>query len=326
MTARASMLPVLQYCGYVAELAERFPVGLRASLKGTYLHAVISRDPKAAVLRERLTDEEKAEVDGAVAPTPLIFEAEGWAIPPLMWEDGEQEWGFGMSKGGALVPEKEATLYTGHIDNLWNVKPLSLAVIADLKTGSSTAPGGAMSLQLVAYGFAAAEKLRARYFATAVWYSHRERGYWAFGDIVDTQSEYGLELWHRVVAAATAERTAIKGEHCLEACFNRANCGHWLLPDMPKLEALQKPEPTSEELSAAIVEYESLKELTKKAEAILKAHAKDKGGIQGKRGVWGPVECQGKSGIDKAALERDGLLEKYTGKGEPYTMYTWRKK
>lgn len=119
---------------------------------------------------------------------------------------------------------------------------------------------------------------------------------------------------------------ATTGEHCMR-CYSREHCSAWLLPAYQgpsALEPFTKPEGlTKENAPLALDVVQAMKKAAEVAENLLKEYAKREGGIVVGDRRWACVQMPGRTSVNQAALEKDGLLEQYSKKGPPYESFRW---
>ena len=218
---RPSMLPTSEKCGLAPVLAANDPRGSGSRARvGTAYHAVAASAPNANDLIEALTDSEKGELAELRWPSD---------IPP----DAIRERKLGLSPTGRHTePGTPGNLTEGTPDVFWTSEDEhgKMLHLADYKTGSLPVEDGPLSLQLVAYGFAAADLMGCDSMQLSIWYA-RGSGHWDNAEPVALDSSQAADLWKRVTAAATALPVAQPGPHC-ETCWQRAICPARLLPAM----------------------------------------------------------------------------------------------
>ncbi len=322
MTARASALPILQYCGLYGELAAKHGAGRRAAM-GRAFHAVCddAHTEEASRALAALTDDERAEIATWHPPDPLPIEGRD-----LLWEDATREEAVWADADLQPCPKDEAVI-TGHPDAWWHVG--DMIVVGDIKA-TAYAADGPDTLQLHAYGQILANREGADGYQLALWYA--DEGRWDVGERVDLHSPEGADWAERVYLAATQPPEPNTGPHC-RRCWQRGHCPEWVIPDLVgALEPLTRPEPlTPEEALAALKTYERAKDTLARVKEILEAYADSEGGIvdpeAGKVWQCRPGKKPGRR-LDTKMLREDhpDLAEAYTIETPPRKSgYKWFK-
>lgn len=116
------------------------------------------------------------------------------------------------------------------------------------------------------------------------------------------------------------------GPHCT-GCYQRRNCGHWLLPAEhigTELAPIASPGGlTAENAPRVYLAWERLGELYDRVETLLRDYADRQPIPIGENKEWGPHWQKGKRSASVADLERAGLSE-HIRQGEPYRVYRLR--
>lgn len=183
------------------------------------------------------------------------------------------------------------------------------------------------NLQLHAYALAEALRLGAGAY-TVILLLFGDGKVEALASQVYTPETWGpiLDAIRRIQDQQEENPRATTGSHCL-ACYPRSHCPAWLLPAASgELEPLTKPGGlTVENRGRALLATIAMEELAEKAKELLKADVAANGPIVVGDRKWAPVLMPGRASVDSKALERDGLLSKYTKKGPPHTQHRWVK-
>lgn len=327
MKARMSSLPLLQHCGQAQIMSARGAGGTNSAI-GIAFHAKCSGAENAAELIARLTDEAQAELAQLIPPQPVVA-AEG---AMLHYQDARKEVPVGLNAMGAYVEkDSDESILDGTCDLYWTLETggKKLVYVADIKKSSFAVPDGARTLQAIGYAIAICSKEEADGYLTGIW--DATEGRWEWTPYVDAWSEEAERNLDRVIGAAkNYNGEFVVGPHC-SSCYGRAHCPQYLLP--PELcESSLAPftEPgalTHENALEALVLAKRALDLGKRVEDLVKAYARDQGGLRdAQRGkVWTPVRCKGKASLDRRSLERDQpeIIEKYTIFGADYEQWKW---
>lgn len=325
---RASALSIARYCGAAPRLAARLNVGGRAAAMSSAFHAKAADQPGWRGLYENLTEDERAEVDGWVTPTPFkVWGAE------LRYEMAQKEVQCGLDRLGRSVDYgSEKAITQGTADMLWIVDTGDegrLVVIGDIKKSRFTTSDGPRSLQLLSYALSFADLLQATAIMCAIWVSEDKA--WHLGEEIDLAGEEAANAWRAVKSAALAEDAYNTGAHCRD-CYSRLQCPAHLLPVTSESALAPFSQPgglTHANAAQAVYVVQAMEDALDKAKDSLKAFAQQNGGIHDKASgkVWKPTMSRGKPSLNREALEKDhpGILEKYTRPGAPYPVFKWMK-
>lgn len=301
------MQSAVEKCGWVAELAERFPetnenIQRGAAVDMANTDAVLGKaEPKdadaracMAVAREVLSDgtwdlraQEKVQLHdpetGALLTegTPDVQALAHDEVVTIDWKKREQ-----WLNGYLAAPDDNLQLHT-------------YSIARCLATGAKRYRN-----VLVVFGDGQAEALLSRWFEASDWWPLIER--------------------IRVIQAK--ERIPAPGAHC-QTCWHRWLCENYreraqLATAM--LHGIREIGPLTDEQAGEL----ALRALAVKAAAevaldLVKAHAKNGGVVRSNGKVYLPTQMPGRRTADVNALERDGLGD-YVRKGDPYERWTWR--
>lgn len=309
MSVRPSSLNLARFCALSPVLSERFGHRNEATERGNDVDAQVTAEL----------------VDGVVAHDRDARAVLGWIADNLA---GASE--LRAQQGVRLLDPDTGGLLTEGTPDLVAVSGDAVTVI-DYKKREQMLAGRLATpddnLQLHAYALAEVMRLDARaYVVTLLLFGDGEAE--ALSSEVYTPETWGpvLGAIRRIQDQQEENPRATTGAHCL-ACYPRAHCPAWLLPAAPaELEPLTKPGGlTAENRGRALLATIALEELAAKAKEALKADVAANGPIVVGDRKWAPVVMPGRAGVDTKALERDGLLEKYTRKGRPFEQHRWVK-
>lgn len=316
---RISSLPVAEHCGLSPAIAAEHPEAPgRGAFKGKAYHARVARQKDAADLVALLTEAERAEV-------------ESWALPTEISLDAEHEIALGLTTVGRYSPHgTPGNLTDGTADIAWPDIEFNppVAVVGDFKTGALPIEDGPLTLQLVAYGFAYANKIGATAMRLGIWYARR--GEWDWSATIELDSPEAADLWRRVTVAATNPPIAAPGPWC-DSCFQRHRCPARLLPALagplaPELAPFVAggAELTPAAAAVGLRVIAAMREVADRAEEHLRAAVR--GGLQLVEGgkIYGPSMVAGRRSADVAGLEAAGLTD-YIKPGRPYERWGWRR-
>lgn len=328
---RPSALPIAEFCGLAPELAARAERGdRRDALIGHAYHAIVAKDPKAVDAIDVLTIDERKQLMARALPTDVPTSA-------------SHEIKIGLTPTGRWADHgARGNLTEGTADIAWLEEPHAVRryaeedpgdvptlVLADVKNGPWSVEDGPLSLQLAAYAFALADHWNAQAFRPAIWYYGEAR--WEWGPVVLLDSEEAADLWRRVMIAAAKPPAATPGPWC-DRCFERAHCPARLLPAMAGPLATELapftaggPELTPERAAEGLRVIAAMREVADRAEEQIRAEVRAGLRLEVGGKVYGPSFQKGRSSIDAAALERDGLAAQYTKQGKPFERWSWRR-
>lgn len=324
MPVRCSALPQNEHCGLSSVLAANDPRGSGSRARvGIGYHAVAAGASLADVT-DGLTKDELADLAELRWPGD---------VPP----NAIRERRLGLSPLGRYQePGKRGALTEGTPDAFWlwdDLAPTGARCVGvvDYKTGQLPVEDGPLSLQLVAYGFAAADLLGCDAMKLGIWYARGE-GRWDWSEVIPLDSPQAADLWKRVVAAATAEPKAQPGPHC-ESCWQRAICPARLLPAIDGT-ALGELEPfvanSGTELTPASAEVglrliSAMREVADRAEEHVRSEVLA-GRLHLERDgkVYGPSEVAGRRSASVEDLAKAGLSQ-YVRQGKPYLRWSWKR-
>jgi hypothetical protein len=323
MSARASHLPILQYCGKAPTL----DVGSgRAAAQSTAFHAWCAQAPEAEDLIALLSEPERAELRSWAKPTP--FE---WQGARVEYSAALTEYEVGITEAGdACAVTDPNVLVTGHLDMLWtlDIAGVRYALIGDIKRTVFTSTTD--TLQLAAYGFAAAAKFDCDAYLPVLWIP--TDGEWIVGKPVDLTSREAMAIWRRIVLAAKREPTEYStGSHC-SGCWSRTRCPAHMVQlayDTLVVPGTSVDQPTPEQARQLLLDYYRHKDTLEAAKSWLDAYADANGGIPDGQGkVWRAVPQQGRLGVASAARLREVLgdtAEQFIVRGAGFSQHKWVK-
>lgn len=127
------------------------------------------------------------------------------------------------------------------------------------------------------------------------------------------------------------------GDHCAK-CYPRIHCPHWTLPahelavqteagevSIGPFAPLTNNTLSPENAGRAVLAWTALGEAYDHAKEILTAYVDANGPIVVGDRQWGARMMPGRVSIDRDALERDGLTERYSKIGKPFQQVGWGK-
>lgn len=335
MGNRMSSLNVARYCPKAPKLGAQYGAG-RAALMGSAFHAMAAapNDPETHRLWCQLTEEEAVEVCRWRKPDPIELESE-----TLRYDDSIREVALALnSVGGACEPDDPDCITVGHTDCAWVVERDwdRIAYVLDLKKTEwtvKTAPE--KSLQLLAYGLAAAAKYGCDGFCVGIWACTEATYDWS--GIIMVDSDEARAAWELIKHAAThTEGEARTGSHCADDCYGRLHCEEWLLPaalatqDIGALGSLVEGASgemdNDRALSLALLS-KRLEDLGKVLKDHMRAYARRHPVIDEESGKrYAAITTKGRLSLDRAAVEREhpGLLAKYEKRGNDIVQVRWK--
>lgn len=301
MGNRMSSLPVVQFCSGAGVLGAKHGAG-RAAVVSRAFHAMCAREDKAGDLYARLTDKEQAEVREWFEPETIHING-----MTLEYSQAETELELMLDADLEATDDPTEAVTVGHADMVWiDISGDGCAFVGDIKKSRYTA--SLDSLQLHAYGLAAARAAKVRFYMVGIWVA--EEGFWRWGDLMDTDDLGYTAMEARILAAAVNTSGEFnRGGHCHD-CYHRQHCSEWLIPVADPETALAPfTDPgalTPEKATEAIHLVKAAKDLIKVAEATLKAYADQIGGIPLDEGfVWRGVSTKGRKHINQRKLEEE---------------------
>lgn len=311
-----SLLSIAEHCGLAPALAmaERQGPG-RAALMGSAYHALVAGDAaRARDLLAELTVEERAEVEGRAQPTDLP-NARGHEVAVGITPEGR--W---ASKGAP------GNLTQGRADIVWYED--GTVTVVDLKSAPWSVDDGPLSLQLVVYGFALADKWNADRMKLGIWYYREAR--WEWADPIALDSPEAADLWRRILIAANKRPEGTPGPWC-DTCWQRPRCPVRLLPAMagptaPELApfVVGGGELTAERAAVGLRVIGAMREVADRAEEHIRAAVRSGLMLADGGKVYGPTFARGRTTADVRALEADGQ-GKYLRQGRPYERWGWKR-
>ena len=320
---RPSGLGVAEFCPRSADLNEQSGISRTATIS-TAWHAKLAGND---TLVGELHPDERKEVATYGTPTTAEVVNPELGVGPLRlpYDEAEKEL-------HVQVLERDTLITEGTLDFAWvrEVNGQRWAFVADLKRSTWAIPDGADCLQLAAYGHAYAALRSCVGYTPGLWSGTDSE--WSWGTPVDLTSPEALDLWLRLKRAARNDhrlkekpddKRFVTGAHC-GACYGRQRC-----PEYAALTADgSAAEVTPENAAELLLKAKAMAELATTITDNVKVFAQ-RGGVvvdpaTGKKFL--PVQCRGKLGLDKEAVEKAGIdLTKYQKRGNPYLQYDWRK-
>jgi hypothetical protein len=321
---RPSSLPIARFCARAPSL--NVSAGRAAAMSSVWHARSAGHDWKDAY--ERLTEDERADIDTWRVPTDIILESGAC----LRYEEARKEVRCGLATNGSFSVAPEA-LTVGTCDFHWFID--GILYVADLKKSEWTEPDGPRSLQILCYALA----LTAMYewqghvvtgFVPGVW--HATEGTWEWGAYVaaDMFSDEREAAWQAVRAAALhTEGEFATGPHC-RRCYARTRCPAYMVPPEHAADGIAKY--MSAELDATralelLTFLERVETTAKAAKERLQAYADAAGGIHDEANgkVWKAIPVKGKVSLDSKSLERDhpDLVQSYMRTGAGHTQHRW---
>lgn len=333
---RPSSLGVAEFCPRSAELNEQSGIS-RTAIISTAWHAKLAGND---TLVGELHPDERKEVATYGTPTTAVVRhdnavttvyADGTAqdqtvFTELDYESAEKELHVRVQDGNkGLVTE-------GTLDFAWvrEVGGRRWAFVADLKRSTWAIPDGPDCLQLAAYGHAYTQLRSCDGYTPGLWSGTDSE--WSWGAPVDLSRPEALDLWLRIRRAATNDhrlktkeddKRFVTGAHC-GACYGRQRCPEYAALTADGSVAEVTPENAAELLLKAKAMTELAERITDNVKAFSGRGGVVKDPTTGK--VFLPVQCKGRLGLDKAAVEKAGIdLSQFQKRGNPYLQYDWRK-
>lgn len=297
---RMSSLPIARFCAAAPELGRGS--ASRAALMGRAFHARCAGDgAQYAELAAMLTEDEVAALEQRLPPADAF---PGGAV--LEYRHAEVEVTLHLHADGESMPGPGDDVITGHADMIWTVGDRTY--VGDIKSSERSSPDGPGSLQMHAYGLAAAMRAGTTIYRTGHWYA--DVGRWDWAPEVDILGPDGARHLAAVVAAArNTSGEFAPGDHC-RGCWSRMKCPEHLVPIRDPEAALAPfaaPGGITRDNAAALVDLVArAREVLERCKAQLEAFAEQDGGIPDGAGkVWRRVTAAPKPYLDAAALERD---------------------
>lgn len=321
---RMSHLPISQFCGQAAPLSEKYGAG-RAAVMSSFFHATCAFAPEAKTLALQLTPEEMEEV-GTWHPPGTIQLYDGEVT--LDYESADKEMEVMLDDRGAYTEVAEKAITIGHLDFAWfrNVRGRNVVFVADIKKSKWTV-SGPDSLQILAYGWAYAQKVGAEAFVPGIWAA--QEGEWIWGDWFDMTDLDSLDLWQRIRFAALNAGEANTGPHCRN-CYARMHCPEYLFPSnsMVTMGVFSEGHtPTPQEVADAYLSAQAMEDIAKRIKDNAKEWARRGNEIiaaDGRKLIMS--ERNGRAGFDVKGLKavHPELAEQFVTRGEPYVVPMWK--
>jgi hypothetical protein len=291
----------------------------RAALMGTYFHAVCEQSPGALELVNLLMKEERDEVNGWSAPLPITLDG-----VELNYGYAEHEVELGLTTEGKYAASGEV-LTGGTADMVWHLN--GTVYVGDIKKRTESVFEGAESLQLTAYGLAAADKYKARTLRCGLW--DATEAFWLWGNPIDMEWD-APALFELVKAAALNPKDRYTtGAHC-RGCYRRLRCDAHVLPPVlqrTELAALTQDGITPENVAElARVVFAGI-DVFNQARETLKAYVLQGGEIRDGKRVWRSSTRKGRESVSVKDL-RAGLGDQAEGfikRGQDYEQFDWVK-
>jgi hypothetical protein len=316
---------VAEFCPRATELSEQSGIS-RSAIISTAWHAKLAGND---TLIGELHPEERKEVATWGTPTDAECYTGGDgrdSVVNLEYESAEKELHVQVFERDVLITE-------GTLDFAWvrTVAGRKWAFVADLKRSTWAIPDGPDCLQLAAYGHAYANLRGCDGYTPGLWSGTDSE--WSWGQPVDLSSPESLDLWLRLKRAARndwrlklvgSEGTRyVTGSHC-SSCYGRMRCPEYAVMGWDG----SNWDITTENAAGMAIRAKAMAELAERISDNVKAFS-ERGGVvkdhtTGK--VFLPVQCKGRLGLDKEAVEKAGIdLSKFQKRGKPYKSYDWRK-
>jgi hypothetical protein len=326
---RPSSLGVAEFCPRSADLNEQSGIS-RAAIISSAWHAKLAGSD---TLIGELHPDERKEVATYGTPTTATahgagdYEGGRFGFPAveLDYESAEKELHVQVFERDSLITE-------GTLDFAWvrTVRGRKWAFVADLKRSTWAIPDGADCLQLAAYGHAYANLRGCDGYTPGLWSGTDSD--WSWGAPVDLSSPEALDLWLRLKRSARNDhrlktkeddKRFVTGAHC-SACYGRQRCPEYAALTADGSVAEVTPENAAELLLKAKAMTELAERITDNVKVFSGRGGVVKDPTTGK--VFLPVQCKGRLGLDKAAVEKAGIdLSQFQKRGNPYLQYDWRK-
>lgn len=294
---RPSLLNWAELCGYVAQLAERYPEEGDAAEDGKAIHDAIK----------------KSLLGGGIADAPEVRAAVRWLCDNFPADEHRVE------EKVALIDDLD-TITEGTPDVV-SIGDCVTTVI-DWKTGRmENVPDVDQNLQLIAYGLAACD---GRPFRCVLVFLDGDKATDRFSRVFEPSEHTALLA--RVKAAASREPVPHPGDHC-QGCWQRQYCHAWqvkVTTALAGVAASPARELTTETAPALAERIKLAGDWLEAAKAVLKDYVRGGGKcvVNGKQAYL--QQRQGRASADVKALEADGLIQ-YVKQGEPYEQIGWRK-
>jgi hypothetical protein len=330
---RPSALPTTAYCAQSALLGAKHGAGRAAALSSAW-HARLAGIAEAEEMMARLTREEQETVKSWPKPQDIMLNEDKG--PLLSYVTAEKELPVGLDGYGDYCDPKDPTCLTaGTLDFAWVAG--DVAYVADLKKSKWTSVDGPDSLQLQAYGWAFARKMKKRAYVTGLWIA--ETGDWQWsGQAVILDSPEGEQILDRIIAAASnglgEENPPFStGPHC-QSCYARTFCPEHTLSAAACetwLEPVTKGEVPTPEVGLSLwTHLKAAQDVLKKAEEQMKAWI-SRGELRltapdGK--ILAAVMTAGRPSLDRERLEADygaQVIAEYEKRGAPFPQFRWIK-
>jgi hypothetical protein len=325
---RISSLDQAQFCGRSAALAAKHGAGRPAAMS-TAFHARCAQTDGAERQIAALTDDERKEVFEWHKPATVVIDH-----VTLDYAEAMKELQVGLSRWGEFEPYDRKPIARGTADMVWIavMNGQRIAFVGDIKKTIFTVEGPD-TLQLQAYGWAAAKLHECDGFMTGLWLATEGEWIWS-EELVLFDTPRAELIWERIFHAATNDTSeAVTGPHC-EGCYGRTHCEEYLIPaaalvranlpavgeaalsDPARAGALLAQVSAAEKLLAAW--KENLKAAVKRGEVKVS----DGNGLR-----WVPIMHKGKETIDreKLLLELGDDAQRFIKRGARYPQMHWVK-
>lgn len=331
---RMSLLGVSRFCSQAAALSARYGAGRAAEMSRVF-HAKLANEPGYREALARLTEPERVEIMTWHAPGDIVT-VDGDERVELDQRSAEREVLLGLDENGRYIdPTKSDTFLRGFMDFGWvrQIGSKRVAYVCDVKRSEWTCVDGPDDLQVIAYGFAYADKHECDGFCTAIWAAME--GTWSWGEYVDLTSRKAVELWKSVVAAGqNTTGQASTGSHC-RGCYARLHCPEHVLPAAVESTALaglaEGAELTPANALKALLHLQALEDVASKVRDTIK-EAVNRGLVIGdpKTGkVYKLSTCRGREAVDTDALRAEigeETFGRFVKRGKPYQRAAWGKR
>lgn len=314
---RPSKLPMAARCPYSAKLSEQFPEQSEAAGEGTAIHDEIAW----AIQHGRETKDPRAKgavewhrrAHGGLSDVTVLVEAK-------------------VTLRNATAKE----LTTGTVDLAYVEGAAEHVTVVDWKTGRpENVDPAKYNLQLQAYALGLAQITWCKSFQTViVFISPTGECSADWGPLV--KEDAFPNVLRRIQAVIDAPAVPTPGDHCM-TCYSRMACYSWRDRASLAIQAMgsdkvlteRKPDGTGEmaitddDASRLYLNMQCAKELVDAADRVIKAHVMNGGKcvVNGKH--WAQSECAGRTGWDAAAMEEDGIADKYRKPGKPFMRWAW---
>jgi hypothetical protein len=340
---RSSSLDIGRHCPLAPRLADQYPGAGRSALLSSAFHANMAGAPDARERYDRLLPEEVADLNSWNKPLELELNADPiWRTPHtppsreagrLTLQNSEREIPLGISAEGRIVPHGDRdALIEGHPDMMWLHG--GVAYVGDIKRSRWTVDNPPETLQLLSYGFMAAEYFDATAFCVGIWAAIE--GEWIWGPIRETfLDDETDQLWQTILATAQNPSTEpVQGIHCRN-CYQRQHCPQWQVrlahaDDLVKKTATV--DLTDEDAVRLYIMRKQLKEYQEFIEEQMKSYVNTRrptGFLDSETGsVYRPRPRRGKEYASVSELRRElgEDAEKYIHRAKTSLFWDWGRK